>query len=677
MELAAVVALVVFSGFLASYDDFVATGKAISSGEALPDWAGVPWNVFTNEPVITITHDPVEITSGTTRIVIEAKGEYLRKDFYFFNRNAGRWDAYTFDAGEGGEVVSNSEWLKGAGRKELAVDSALISQKNYIAAATCHRNLAGELKCGCFDANTCQRWQLQSFVAQDEADDKRLSIDEAKVLMQNVLYAPDAEKPAKIEEVRNIAIAISSEAADEPRADFNSDGAIDFKDFVILAENFGKSEETEDNFMTRQFATRVGYSADLTYNDKVEFDDFVIFARNFGKRTVYRISYENYTKIISEFVNSPARRTSIYAQYPRSSYVTSKIAFNSKSDLNLDGLVDFSDIQVFLDNSNHQNSKFDINGDLNVNDNDRISIETNLGRWTDARMDNKIVTGEGVVVVVSEGNKTINVKLGLNLYDIAIPWNLSSETAAVVVQYPSGEIKFYYMNIGETARIDESLYINLNEIFMASTGKFTYNHYRIIISRQYIPQKIGNDKCSDSDGSSNFYIAGISGVPSLTNPSGSDMVADKCFGNYLREGFCHDNKGFVSTDIFCRLGCNDGACRAELSDKIEFRNAAYKLSSIPGGDVFNVEILNKANSVINISKYNLYIRGNGEGFFGMDDMPALRSGQSVIYSTRGGFNAPLFVQKHCSDVIVIGLVDKDDYTIDSAQVMQNIYLQCN
>ena len=282
-ELVLVAVLVVFSAFIVSYNDFVATGKAISSGEALPDWAGVPWNVFTNEPVITITHDPVEITSGTTRIVIEAKGEYLRKDFYFFNRNAGRWDAYTFDAGEGGEVVSNSEWLKGAGRKELAVDSALISQKNYIAAATCHRNLAGELKCGCRDANTCQRWQLQSF----DAEKYSTSIQE-----DMIKYLTNPSSVPNFQERASKIVLPFNDTTNDMRVDFDGDGFVGFADFTMFAAAFNTNNATFD----------------LNGDGTVNFPDFVTFAKNFGKRVLVAkkyILYDNpYGYIYSEYVLS-------------------------------------------------------------------------------------------------------------------------------------------------------------------------------------------------------------------------------------------------------------------------------------------------------------------------------------------------------------------------------------
>src|SRR3989344_461773 len=99
-ELAFVVVLLAALGFSVSYNDFVATGKVISVGETLPEWAaswaGVPWNVFNNQPAITVTPDPVQITSGKTRVVVEARGDYLRKTFYVFNQDENRWMSYQF-----------------------------------------------------------------------------------------------------------------------------------------------------------------------------------------------------------------------------------------------------------------------------------------------------------------------------------------------------------------------------------------------------------------------------------------------------------------------------------------------------------------------------------------------------------------------------------------------------
>lgn len=57
-------------------------------------------------------------------------------------------------------------------------------------------------------------------------------------------------------------------------ADFNIDGAVDFTDFFIFADNFGKSATS--------FAE--GKYLDLDHSNAIDFGDFFIFADNFGDR---------------------------------------------------------------------------------------------------------------------------------------------------------------------------------------------------------------------------------------------------------------------------------------------------------------------------------------------------------------------------------------------------------
>ena len=56
-------------------------------------------------------------------------------------------------------------------------------------------------------------------------------------------------------------------------ADFNSDGKVDFSDFIAFAQNFGRSDGDAN------------YDAkfDLTGDDSVDFSDFIAFAQQFGQ----------------------------------------------------------------------------------------------------------------------------------------------------------------------------------------------------------------------------------------------------------------------------------------------------------------------------------------------------------------------------------------------------------
>ncbi len=226
-ELALVVVLLAAVAFSVSYIDFVATGKAISQSE-IPEWAGVPWNVFNNQPAITVTPDPVQITSGMTRVVVEARGEFLRKVFYVFNRDENRWIPYEFEIAEGGQAHTKPEWLKNAGRKEIEISSKLLYAKNYIAAATCHRDAAGQLKCGCRYETECDKWQVQSF-------------------------------------------AVSSIAGD-----LNSDKKVDFEDYLAFVNSFGKATG-ENGYNERADIDTAAGSA-----GRVDFEDFLVFSQTFG-----------------------------------------------------------------------------------------------------------------------------------------------------------------------------------------------------------------------------------------------------------------------------------------------------------------------------------------------------------------------------------------------------------
>ena len=303
-EITLVVVLLAALAFSVSYQDFVSTGKVISSSE-LSSWAGAPWNVFTNEPAIIVMPDPVQIDSSRTSVIIEAKGEYLRKDFYFFNRNTGNWDLYSFDIGNGGEVAANAIWLKGSGRKELLIDSSLLAEKNYIAAATCHRNTAGELKCGCLDANTCQRWQLQGF-------------------------------------------SVSSIVGD-----FDGDNKVAFSDYVKLAATYGKARGDQG------YNENADIFKEMGSKDIINFQDYVKFMSVFGVDLTSRSGTTPVpTQALGEIL-TPRSATCHQYDYNGDGIIVADdvgvfsdvLADNSRAssypgkkfDMNNDGKVDFSD----------------------------------------------------------------------------------------------------------------------------------------------------------------------------------------------------------------------------------------------------------------------------------------------------------------------------------------------
>ena len=64
---------------------------------------------------------------------------------------------------------------------------------------------------------------------------------------------------------------IAGETLDQIAADINSDGGVDFRDFLVLATNFGSTDATAEE-------------GDIDGNGSVDFLDFLALARDFGKR---------------------------------------------------------------------------------------------------------------------------------------------------------------------------------------------------------------------------------------------------------------------------------------------------------------------------------------------------------------------------------------------------------
>ena len=64
----------------------------------------------------------------------------------------------------------------------------------------------------------------------------------------------------------------SCEAIDAVKDAFNSTGLVGFSDFLILANNFGKQNQTYAD-------------GDLDLNGTVDFADFLLIADNFGKKS--------------------------------------------------------------------------------------------------------------------------------------------------------------------------------------------------------------------------------------------------------------------------------------------------------------------------------------------------------------------------------------------------------
>lgn len=102
--------------------------------------------------------------------------------------------------------------------------------------------------------------------------DDPIDVHEAKKLINVAINNPD--ELLKLKKRQSLALKRTLQIASNSGADFNLDGKIDFDDFFLFADNFGRSlgqAEYDVKF-------------DLSKNNHVDFDDFFILAENFGKR---------------------------------------------------------------------------------------------------------------------------------------------------------------------------------------------------------------------------------------------------------------------------------------------------------------------------------------------------------------------------------------------------------
>ena len=88
----------------------------------------------------------------------------------------------------------------------------------------------------------------------------------------NALRTLAIVRPGAVSASTNVAPAPSSTAAEvENDADFNNDGSVDFRDFLLLAQNFGADQADHDE-------------GDANGDGMVLFSDFVLLAQTFGER---------------------------------------------------------------------------------------------------------------------------------------------------------------------------------------------------------------------------------------------------------------------------------------------------------------------------------------------------------------------------------------------------------
>ncbi len=261
-EVALVVLVLAVTLFFAYADDIDMTGNAISG--SLPSWArswaAVPWDV--TEPLVTRLG--ADFQNG--RAVITANAHYIWRTGYVWNAAERKWKQFTFP-----QSSQYDGWASGSARAEIPLTSDdVLSGENYVVAYTCQWKNE-RWYCGCLNEQSgadgallsCGRWQLQTFTAQ--RFDQTILED-----MTRYITNPSAV-PGFEERVRDVALPDSG-IAEEPRADFNGDGYVNFGDFFQFAGAFGTSEA----------------KFDMSGNGMVDYDDFFAFADNFGKRVVHK-----------------------------------------------------------------------------------------------------------------------------------------------------------------------------------------------------------------------------------------------------------------------------------------------------------------------------------------------------------------------------------------------------
>lgn len=241
--------------FFLSSNEFVRTGNTISG--ALPSWAqswaGVPYDVADPSNMLI----DAEFSDGYLKI--GAKGHYIWRTGWIWNAKTRQWAQFTFP-----QTSQYSGWAQDVASVDVPLKAdEVIDGENFVLTYTCNwKN--NRWYCGCLNENTCGRWQLQTFDVQKFDDSMRQD-------MSKFLADPSSVSDFQIR-AKRVAVAVDN-MAENPETDFDDNGAVDFGDFFLFADYFGKEFSRESMMF------------DLTHDRKIDFDDFFIFADNFGKKT--------------------------------------------------------------------------------------------------------------------------------------------------------------------------------------------------------------------------------------------------------------------------------------------------------------------------------------------------------------------------------------------------------
>jgi hypothetical protein len=151
--------------------------------------------------------------------------------------------------------------------------------------------------------------------------------------------------------------------------DVNTDGIVDFADFLVLSENFNKTDEV------------ARADGDLDGDGKVGFGDFLILSSDFGNE-------------LAEDINRDGRVTRQDA-YELRDTVLAEAAYDEALDLNADGILDRLDVQAVaavLRQQHASSPPTDINLDCETDEKDAAIIDRNFGQqviggWIDGDLD--------------------------------------------------------------------------------------------------------------------------------------------------------------------------------------------------------------------------------------------------------------------------------------------------
>jgi hypothetical protein len=138
------------------------TGTAYTGIGQLPPKFSPPWNVFTDEPFLSV--DTRAVTGGKVNVTVSAEqsGMIFYKQFYVYQNVSGNyWLAYNFPD----TPISGSKWIADGAAATVTMDASKLSAENYVLVYACTRDASNRWRCGCrSDIDTkCLNWSIQNY----------------------------------------------------------------------------------------------------------------------------------------------------------------------------------------------------------------------------------------------------------------------------------------------------------------------------------------------------------------------------------------------------------------------------------------------------------------------------------------------------------------------------------